>query len=132
MLKPLEEKGGVSGVHIAKIVFVLAIIVAGLLMSTNGPDPKKMSSKRQSSVFNPQVLGATVSRGLLSLVPKAKLVKDETVKKVQSFFGEKKEKVGKNAQQFFYSNAVHPILQQIDKLPKDDQEKIRKELCKPE
>lgn len=125
MLKPVEDKPGVSGSALAKIGFVAVLIIAGIFMSNTTPPAKSKPSKSK-----PAVLGETIVREVKSVGIAFNSFKTGTAKKVSGFVHEKKEQATAKATDFVYSTGINPVLENFSKLPKSDQEKIKKELCK--
>lgn len=127
MLKPVEDKRVFNGPVAAKVGFLVLLLVGGLFLGSYKATPSKPGAKTAS----PAVLGETVVKEAKGIGTKVKELGTGTVKKVSSFVNEKKKQAGEKASEFVYSAGVHPILENFSKLPKTDQEKIRKELCKP-
>lgn len=125
MLKPVEDKRSISGSAIAKIGFVILLIIAGIFMSNNTPPAKNTPSKSK-----PAVLGESIAREVKNVGNTFNAFKTNTTKKVSGFVHEKKEQATAKATDFVYSTGINPVLENFSKLPKTDQEKIKKELCK--
>lgn len=127
MLKPVEEGRVFNGPVAAKLGFLVLLLLGGLFLGSYKAAPSKTNAKATS----PAVLGETMAREAQGLGTKVKEFGTGTVKKVSNFVSEKKRQAGEKASEFVYSAGVNPILENFSKLPKTDQEKIRKELCKP-
>lgn len=125
MLKPVEDKRSIPGSAIAKIGFVILLIVVGIYISNNNPPTKTIPSKSK-----PAVLGETIAHQVKNVGNAFNSFKTDTTKKVSSFVQEKKEQATTKATDFVYSTGINPVLDNFSKLPKTDQEKIKKELCK--
>ncbi len=126
MLKPVEDKRVFNGPVAAKVGFLVLLLAGGLFLGSYKATPSK-SGKAAS----PAVLGETIVKEAKGIGTRVKDLGTGTVKKVSSFVNEKKKQAGEKASEFVYSAGVHPILENFSKLPKTDQEKIRKELCAP-
>lgn len=126
MLKPVEDNRRIPGSAIAKIGFVALLIIVGVFVNNNGPATTK--NKPQKS--KPAVLGETITKEVKDVSNAFNSFKLGTSKKVSGFVKEKKDQATSKATDFVYSTGINPILENFNKLPKTDQAKIKKELCK--
>ena len=124
-IKPLERKNNWS-------IFIKLIFLGGLVVSAVVID--KVFLKKTKEI--PSVLGKTQEIKL----QKSDLIND-SIKKAEevggTILGEATDtitKLSSDAGSFIsdiiYQNSVGKVVNQIDKLPKDQQEKIREQICK--
>lgn len=125
MLKPVEDKKSIPGSALVKIGFIIALIIAGIFVSNNYPPVKDKPSKS-----NPAVLGESIINEVKNVGNTFDSFRTGTTKKVSGFVQEKKDQVTSKATDFVYAKSINPVLEKFNKLPKTDQEKIKKELCK--
>ncbi len=135
IIKPLERK--TSQTIFLKTLFLITLIAIGILL-------EKVLLQKSHDI--PSILGKTREIKLPTqekLIKEAKnndLVKDST-KKVEevsgAVLGEATDilnKLSSDAGSFvsnvIYNNSIGKVVEQIDKLPKDQQEKIREQICK--
>ena len=122
-IKPLEGKNNWS-------IFLKLMFLGGLVVSAVIID--KIFLKKTKEI--PSVLGKTQE---IELQTQEKLVKkvqennfiNDSIKKAEEVgvvLGEAKSFVS----DVIYSNSIGKVVEQIDKLPKDQQEKIKEQICK--
>lgn len=126
MLKPVEDKRSVPGSAIAKIGFVVLLIIAGIFMSNNNPP----AAKSKPSKSKPAVLGETIVNEVKGVGSAFNSFRVGTTKKVSGFVQSKKDQATSKATDFVYTTGIDPVLDNFSKLPKSDQARIKKELCK--
>ena len=139
-IKPLEGKTDRS--LLFKLSLLIVLIVTGILLN-------KILLKKNKEI--PSILGKTqeiklqtqkkmVGVGRDRPVQKSDFIND-TIKKAEdvggTILGEATDTVNKltsDAGSFvsniIYENSIGKIVEQVDKLPKDQQEKIREQICK--
>ncbi len=134
-IKPLEKKNNWS-------IFVKLIFLGGLVISAVIID--KIFLKKAKEI--PSVLGKAqeiklqTQEKLIKKVQKSDLIND-SIKKAENISGvvlgettDTLNKITSGAGSFvsdvIYSNSLGKVVDQIDKLPKDQQEKIREQICK--
>ena len=122
-IKPLEGKNNWS-------IFLKLMFLGGLVVSAVIID--KIFLKKTKEI--PSVLGKTQE---IELQTQEKLVKkvqennfiNDSIKKAEEVgvvLGEAKSFVS----DIIYNNSIGKVVEQIDKLPKDQQEKIKEQICK--
>jgi len=134
-IKPLEGKTDRS--LLFKLSFLIALIVTGILLN-------KILLKKNKEI--PSILGKTqeiklqTQKKLVEKVQKSDFIND-TIKKAEdvggAILGEATDtitKLSSDAGSFIsdiiYENSIGKIVEQVDKLPKDQQEKIKEQICK--
>ena len=127
IIKPLEIKPNQTS--LLKLVFLIALVATGVLM-------EKIFINKKKDV--PSVLGKTQEK-LIEKAPENNLV-NNSIKKVEQSGGEvlgevtrTVNKLASDAGSFvstvIYENSIGKVVDQIDKLPKDQQEKIKEQIC---
>jgi len=134
-IKPLESKIDRSTLY--KVLFLVTLVVTGILLD-------KIFLKKNQDV--PSILGKTqeiklqTQEKLVKKIQESNLVND-SIKKAEEvgavILGETTNTINKltsDAGSFIsdiiYNNSIGKVVEQIDKLPKDQQEKIREQICK--
>ena len=132
-IKPLERKTNRSAFF--KVLFLVTLVATGILLD-------KVFLKKTKEI--PSVLGQTqekmVGVGHDRPVQENNLIND-SIEKVEEVggvvLGEVTDTVNKltsDAGSFvsdvIYNNSIGKVVEQIDKLPKDQQEKIKEQICK--
>jgi len=135
IIKPLEEKNNKSALY--KILFLVTLVSTGILLD-------KVILKNSRSV--PSILGKTqeiqikAQEEIVQQVQKNNLVKD-SIKKVEDVGGvvlgeatnaltKLTSDAGSLVSTVIYDNSIGKVVDQIDKLPKDQQDKIKEQICK--
>ncbi len=135
IIKQLEEKSNKPSIH--RILFLVTLIATGVLLD-------KIFFKKTQDI--PGILGNTqeiklpTQEKLVEEVQNNNFIKD-SIKKVEEVggvvMGEATNTVNKLASdagsfvsEVVYSSSIGKVVEQIDKLPKDQQEKIREQICK--
>lgn len=135
ILKPLETKSDRAALF--KVSFLITLVVTGILLD-------KIILKKSKEI--PSILGKTQEIKLLTQekiveeIQKNNLVKD-SIKKVEEASGvvlgeatDTLNKLTSDAGSFvsdiIYSSSIGKVVEQIDKLPKDQQDRIREQICK--
>lgn len=134
-IKPLEAKPDRSTLF--KILFLVTLVGTGILLD-------KIFLKKSQDI--PSILGKTqeiklqTQKELVEKVQESSLVKDSLKKAEEvggAVLGEATNTVNKLASEagsfvsdVVYNNSIGKVVDQIDKLPKDQQEKIREQICK--
>ena len=143
-IKPLEGKnnGVNNNLHHNWSIFLKLMFLSGLVVGAVVID--KVFLKKTKEI--PSVLGKTqeiklqTQEKLVKKVQESDLIND-SIKKVEEVgavvLGETTNTINKltsDAGSFvsdiIYNNSIGKVVEQIDKLPKDQQEKIREEICK--
>lgn len=128
-IKPLEGKNNWS-------IFLKLMFLGGLVVSAVVID--KVFLKKTKEI--PSVLGKTqeiklqtqekkVGVGHDRPVQKSDLIND-SIKKVEEVSGVVLGEAKSFVSDVIYNNSISKVVEQIDKLPKDQQEKIREQICK--
>lgn len=128
MIKPLEKKS--DSVFILKLIFLVSLISTGVLFD-------RFFMRKKQDI--PKVLGKTKNEKKIE--DQAKDLIETSVKKVQnlgesvlgettSFIQETTEKISSSVSDLIYENSFGKIVDQIDKLPQDQKQRIKEEICK--
>ena len=135
IIKPLETKPGRSALF--KAVFLVTVITTGILLD-------KIFLKQSKDM--PSILGKTqeiqlqAQEKVAKQVQESNLVKD-SINKVEEIGGvvlgeatstltKLTSDAGSLISTVIYDNSIGKVVDQISKLPKDQQEKIREQICK--
>lgn len=139
-IKPLETKTDRSA--LIKVLFLVTLVATGILLDKiylNKPQKiNNILGKPQEIKL--QIQEKTIEVGLDRPVQENSLVKN-SIKKTEEMggvvLGEATAAISKLASDagsfvsdIIYSNSIGKVVDQIDKLPKDQQERIRKQICK--
>lgn len=134
-IKPLERKTDRS--LLFKLSFLITLIVTGILLD-------KILLKKSKDI--PSILGKTqeiklqTQKKLVEKVQKSDLIND-SLKKAEDIGGtvlgeatntitKLSSDAGSFISDIIYQNSIGKVVEQIDKLPKDQQEKIKEQICK--
>ncbi|MEK7633827.1 MAG: hypothetical protein AAB437_03210 [Patescibacteria group bacterium] len=123
LIKPLEIKTNQSA--LLKVFFLITLITAGILLD-------KVFFKKSKDI--PSILGKTreiklpTQEKLIKEVQDSDLVKD-SIKKAEEIGGVVLGEARSFVSDVIYDNSIGKIVEQMDKLPKDQQEKIREQIC---
>ncbi|MFA5770045.1 MAG: hypothetical protein WC894_00945 [Patescibacteria group bacterium] len=135
IIKPLEANNNRS--VLLKVFFLVTLVASGILLD-------KIFFKKPQDI--PSILGKNqkielqAQKELVKQVQESHLVKD-SIKKAEEFggvvLGEATDAVnklvsdsGSFVSEVIYNSSIGKVVDQIDKLPKDQQEKIREQICK--
>ncbi len=134
-IKPLESKTDRSA--LIKILFLVTIVATGILLD-------KIFLKKNQDV--PNILGKTQEIKLRTQEKITKEIKEsdfvnDSIKKAgevgEVVLGEATNTLnqltsdaGSFVSDIIYNNSIGKVVEQIDKLPKDQQEKIKEQICK--
>ena len=125
-IKPLESKNNWS-------VFLKLMLLGGLMMGAVVIN--KIFTKKNQDI--PSVLGTAQE---IKQINNSNLIKD-SIKKAEEVggvilgettdtFNKLTSDAGSFVSKVVYENSIGKIVEQVDKLPKDQQEKIREQICK--
>ena len=134
-IKPLEKKPARSA--LLKVLFLVTLVASGILLD-------KIFLKKKQDI--PSILGKTqeiklqTQEKLIKKIQESNLIND-SIKKAEEVGGvvlgeaaSTLNKLTSNAGSFvsdiIYDNSIGKVIEQIDKLPKDQQEKIKEQICK--
>lgn len=135
IIKPLERK--IHRPTFYKILFLVTLVVTGILLD------KIFMKKNQdiSSVLGKaQEIKQQTQEKAVKKVQDSNLIND-SIKKIEEVGGvilgeatDNFNKLTSDAGSFvsdaIYNNSIGKVVEQIDKLPKDQQERIREQICK--
>ena len=135
IIKPLEAKNNKSSIY--RLLFLIALVATGVLLD-------KIFLKESRNI--PSILGKTqeiqlqTQDKLIKQVQESNLVKD-SINKAEEVGGVVLGEVSNALTKLtsdasalvstvIYDNSIKKVVDQIDNLPKDQQEKIREQICK--
>jgi len=122
-IKPLEKKKNIGTIF--KIVFLITLIGTGLLMDRVFANKKKDLSK---VLGKSQKLKQEVEQKLVDKVQNNDIV-TESLKASTSFISNITAQAASTAGDIIYQNSIGKLVEQIDKLPKDQQDRVREQIC---
>ena len=134
-IKPLEKTTDWSTLF--KVLFLVSLVMIGILLD-------KIFLKKNQNI--PSILGKTqeiklqTQEKLVKKIQESNLIND-SIKKVEEVSGvvlgeatstlnQLTSDAGSFVSDIIYNNSIGKVVEQIDKLPKDQQEKIREQICK--
>lgn len=134
MIKPLEKDNKKELIFL-KISFIITFLVAGILID------RLFLSKRPQDNF--QILGSEEKIIKTKDKPKANFLKQvlnnaerkiedvggQALGEATEFIQNTQEKIASSVSDLIYKTSIEPVIKQIKKLPYDQQEKIKKDLC---
>ena len=135
IIKPLEKKSNQSALF--RVLFLVTLIGTGILLD-------KIFTKQKAEI--PRILGKSqeikfpTQEKIVEQIQGSDLVKD-SIKKVEDIggvvLGEATDTLtkltsdaGSLVSNVVYENTIGKVIEQIVKLPKDQQEKIKEQICK--
>lgn len=128
MIKPLEKKSDL--VFILKLIFLVSLITTGVLFD-------RFFMKKNQDI--PEVLGKTKNEKKIenqaedlieTSVKKVKNLGESVLGETTSFIQETTEKISSSVSDLIYENSFGKIVDQIDKLPQDQKQRIKEEICR--
>ncbi len=129
-IKPLEKKA-IKGL-IPKLIFLLILLIGGLLINVfvsrrvqrvNAEQEKPSVLGTEKNAINPaRIINDTVK----NMGNTSSQILGETTQIVSSTASKSADAVSK----FIFDNTIGKIIDQVKILPKDQQEKIKQEICK--
>jgi hypothetical protein len=132
LIKPLEQKQKLSSkIIFLKIGFLISLILTGVILEkiflSRKPKLEEKILGETKKIEKPKIdfLNETINQA----EKKGETVLGEATHFANDFFQETKEKIDSSVSQMIYENSLKKIVDQIDKLPKDQQEKIKKDIC---
>ncbi len=130
-MKPIEEKPDYF--LILRLFFISALIVVAIIFNrTRGKEAKPQSEVLGQTKTNPISLDS-LQTGAKNLLDQAANQTEETLGDVlgqaQTFAEQTASKSASSVSDFIFDNTVGSIIKQIDKLPRDQQEDIRRNIC---
>ena len=123
-IKPLEEKNNWS--IFLKLMFLSGLVVGAVVID-------KVFLKKTKEI--PSVLGKTqeiklqTQEKLIKKVQESDLI-NNSIKKAEEVSGVVLGEAKSFVSDVIYNNSIGKVVEQIDKLPKDQQEKIKEQICK--
>lgn len=138
IIKPLDQNNGKKTL-VLKILFILIIVLSGFLAKKYLFENKHNNNKNRPQVFGEKVKASKVKSDLNSDFLAEKIndtekilnnVQNNTIKQVNSFIEIAQEKIASSVSEIIYHTSIEPIVSQIKKLPMDQQEKIKQDICR--
>lgn len=133
-IKPLEKKNNIG--TILKIVFLITLIGTGLLIDRVFANKKKDLSK---VLGKSQELKQEVKQKLVDKVQNSDIISQslKTAEKIggkilgqsTDFISNITAQAASTAGDIIYQNSIGKLVEQIDKLPQDQQERVREQIC---
>ncbi|MCX7955513.1 MAG: hypothetical protein N2593_00145 [Patescibacteria group bacterium] len=133
MIKPLEKKDNKRTTIFLKAIFLLTLIITGILID-------KIFLNKKTTSEKPQVLGEEkkiekpktdfFQENIKKTEEKIIDFGEQVLGEASSFVKNTQEKVASSVSDIIYRTSLEPIVNQIEKLPKDQQEKIKDQVCK--
>ena len=123
-IKPLEGKNNWS--IFLKLMFLGGLVVGAVVID-------KVFLKKTKEI--PSVLGKTqeiklqTQEKLIKKVQESDLI-NNSIKKAEEVSGVVLGEAKSFVSDIIYNNSIGKVVEQIDKLPKDQQEKIKEQICK--
>lgn len=134
-IKPLEKKKNIG--MILKTVFLIGLIGTGLLIDKAFADKKKDLSK---ILGKSQELKQEVEQKLVDKVQNSDIITEslkagekiggEILGQSTDFISNITAQAASTAGDIIYQNSIGKLVEQIDKLPKDQQDRVREQICK--
>jgi len=138
--RKLKHKSS-SGIVKAKLYFLVALIIGGIIVSgyvmrrkSISPSSRTSSSANANRAIQPanikgQVQAVMDSANLETLSEKAQEAKLFIINAAHETFDNTASQAGEVATDVLFDSAVKPIVQQIDRLPQPQQVKLREYMC---
>ncbi|KKR68679.1 MAG: hypothetical protein UU09_C0004G0006 [Microgenomates group bacterium GW2011_GWA2_40_6] len=133
-IKPLEKKKNIG--MILKIVFLVALIGAGLLIDKVFANKKKDLAK---VLGKSQEIKKEVEQKLIDEVQNSDIVVQslktgekiggEILGQSTNFISDITAKAASMAGDIIYQSSIGKLVEQIDKLPQDQQDRIKEQIC---
>lgn len=139
MVRKIEdEQENKSKVVIAKIGFLIALIITAILMQQFSSvlfKPSKTASpkKTQRSVLgvsSVKDLQEGIGENVEQIGAKTKQIQVEIQKQVAKLFEEKKSEIEASVSSALYDTAIKPVITQFNGLPEKQKEEVRGAICK--
>ena len=134
-IKPLEKKKNIG--MIFKIVFLVALIGAGLFIDKVFANKKKDLAE---VLGKSQELKQEVEQKLVEKVKNSDIVTQslktgekiggEILGQSTTFITDIATKAASTASDLIYQNSIGKLVEQIDKLPQDQQNRIKEQICR--
>jgi len=136
----LKKIGESQKNYFLKIAFIIILILVAsfwrrllpekqitALVFGKNINPKQKTTFNNFSFFNLKKQSADIYS---QIVRSAQKEKDNIVGEATKFFTETASKSGTSLKEYLFTNTVGNLLRQIDKLPLQEKEMIKKELCR--
>ena len=133
-IKPLEKKKNIG--IILKVVFLFSLILTGLLID------KVFASKKNdlaAVLGKSQVAKQEIQQNLVDQVQNSNIVAQslktgekiggEILGQSTAFVTDIAAKAASTAGDIIYQNSIGKLVEQIDKLPQDQQDRVREQIC---
>jgi hypothetical protein len=123
-IKPLEKKTNRPAI---KILFLITLVATGILLD-------KIFLKKSQNI--PSILGQAqefkVQKNSFveDSIKTAEEIKGVVLGETTAVINKLASDTGSFISDTIYNNSIGKVVEQIDKLPKDQQEKIREQICK--
>lgn len=132
-IKPLDKNE--SKKMIAKVIFLALIIFLGFILSTFFKPQKPVEPAKDKQILGEAADEEKASEikktlNLAELEKKAKETKDFILGETTSLVEKSKTAVQEEVSSAVYQTTLKPIVDQINRLPADQQERIREQICK--
>ncbi len=128
MIKPIDLSNKLVSL---KIFFIFFLILTGVLADRVFLNKVSFSPKKQ----NNKILGESknlkkeIDSFVETKINQAKDIGQSVLGETTKFLDETKEKVASSVSEIIYDNSFKKIIDQIEKLPQDQKERIKKDLC---
>lgn len=129
-IKPLEKKE--NKLVKIKLVLLFSLIITGLIFSFFLKKPTKENLPKKDNILgvenNPQAINLPKIEEDVSQITKQIL--SETTNYINQTTSNVASTAANSISSFIYDSAVKPIIDQIQRLPQDQQERVKEQICK--
>ncbi|GIW64680.1 MAG: hypothetical protein KatS3mg092_0613 [Patescibacteria group bacterium] len=135
MIKPIEkEKNNNQKAVVFKILFLLSLIITGILLD------RLFLVKKSTLSSTSEILGeekhiekpkeSFINDTLNSAGKKIEELGEQVLGETTQFVKNTQEKIASSVSQVIYKTSLEPIVNQFEKLPEDQKQRVKKEICK--
>ncbi len=135
MIKPIEkEKNNNQKAVVFKILFLLSLIITGVLLD------RLFLVKKSALPSTSQILGeenhiekqktSFINDTLNNAGKKIENFGEQVLGETTKFVKNTQEKIASSVSEVIYKTSLEPIVNQFEKLPKDQKQKVKEEICK--
>ncbi len=126
-IRPIE-KNDKKTVKI-KLLLLLILIIVGFFIPVFIKKPTEENLKKNGEVFG-EAISITPIINFKELEKQGNQLKEQILGETAAFVSQTASSAGNTVSSFIYDSTIKPIMDQIQKLPKNQQEKVKKQICK--
>ncbi|GAB4219409.1 MAG: hypothetical protein Fur009_5460 [Candidatus Microgenomates bacterium] len=131
MIKPIEKENK-NKIVIFKIIFLLSLITTGVLLDriflTKKPSQPAQILGEEKQIEKPKT--SFISETLNNAEKQLESLGGQVLGEANNFVKNTQEKIASSISDIVYKTSLEPIVNQFEKLPSDQKEKVKEAICR--